>query len=153
MVSKLRARFRTDAEKELKACLSDPLGHHKWVTRAIKKVKNRGATREYRPRLMQYKEPVPPDRRHSCRKGKPLTVHEKLDIAHKVLVENELRKDVAKEYRISYQVVNRIVDKVKKKPGWLTEIISQHEEKATRRALLADGIDELNKQNRFLDSA
>ena len=50
-------------------------------------------------------------------------------------------------------MANRIVDKVKKKPGWLAEIISKHEEKIARRDLMADAITELNQYNTFLDSA
>ena len=52
-----------------------------------------------------------PGSRHRSRKSKPLTLHDKLAIVHKVLVEKEMQKDVAKEMRISAAVVTSLVKK------------------------------------------
>ena len=46
-------------------------------------------------------EDTAPMSRYRCRKGKPLTTQDKITIVHKVLVEKDSRKDVAKELRIS----------------------------------------------------
>ena len=51
--------------------------------------------------------------RYKRRRKKLLATSEKITIVHKVLVQNELRKDMAKEMRICPSVVSRIVRQFK----------------------------------------
>ena len=46
----------------------------------------------------------------------PLRVREKLDIAHKVLVEKISQVDVAQEYGVSQGVIGQIMHKMRKEP-------------------------------------
>ena len=58
-------------------------------------------------------EDTAPMSRYQIRKRKPLTPRIMVNMVHKVLVEGELRKDVAKEFRVSPSVVSRYVTKFK----------------------------------------
>ena len=49
---------------------------------------------------------VPPDRRKTTKKRKPLTVNERISIVHRVLVQFDKVQDVAREYRVRQGVVN-----------------------------------------------
>ena len=51
-----------------------------------------------------------------------LSVGEKLDILHKVIVEMLPWWDISKEYRDSFATIGMLVGKVKKKPKFLEEI-------------------------------
>ena len=47
---------------------------------------------------------------------------EKIEMLHKVVVQLEKQCDVAKKYRISQQVISKLVSKVRKAPKVLAEI-------------------------------
>ena len=51
--------------------------------------------------LFDFKEPVSVGFRKRSRKGKPLTLQEKISIAHKLFIKKERRSDLAKEFRVS----------------------------------------------------
>ena len=57
---------------------------------------------------MDYKEPVAPGSRKCVRHYKPLAIAEKMQILHKVIVNNESQKEVAREHRISQQVLSKL---------------------------------------------
>ena len=67
-------------------------------------------------------------RRRQVRKS-CLTLEEKLDIAHRVIVCREAQKELAQEYRVSQLVVSVLVGKVRKKPSLLAELLSERESK------------------------
>ena len=82
---------------------------------AIKKVRARGAIRKEGMSLsdlMDYKEPVAAGSRKCVRKYRPLALTEKMQMLHKVIVQNESQKDVAKEYRIKEPVLSKLKCKV-----------------------------------------
>ena len=54
-------------------------------------------------------EDTAPGSRKRGRRRKPLTTDDKMQIAYKALCLKELRKDVAKEMRVSPAVVSRII--------------------------------------------
>ena len=58
-------------------------------------------------------EDTAPGSRKRGRRRKPLTYDDKLYIVQKALVGNELRKDIAKEMRVSPNVVSRLVSQFK----------------------------------------
>ena len=61
-----------------------------------------------------FEEDTAPGSRKKRRRRKPLTADDMHRIVHKCLCKKELRKDVAKEMRVSPQVVSRLVGKFKK---------------------------------------
>ena len=58
-------------------------------------------------------EDTAPGSRKRGRRRKPLTYNDKLYIVQKALVGNELRKDIAKEMRVTPSVVSRLVSQFK----------------------------------------
>ena len=56
-----------------------------------------------------YREPVPIGMRKRRKTRGPLTVSEKVDVVHKILIEHELYKDVAREYGVRIGAVYRVV--------------------------------------------
>ena len=62
-----------------------------------------------------------------------LTVDEKIDILYKIFVVHEYMKDVAKEYRISINVVQSLVSKARGNPRYLDDISTKAEEKSIRK--------------------
>ena len=56
-----------------------------------------------------FKDPIAPGLRRRQKSRAKVTFEEKLAIAHRVLVEHEFQKDVAKEYRVSIALVSSIV--------------------------------------------
>ena len=58
-------------------------------------------------------EDTAPMSRRRSRKRKKMTPQEKIAMVHKVLVQKETRKDVAKEMRVSAAVVARVVSQFK----------------------------------------
>ena len=119
LVSKLRARIRDDAEAEVK--MEFDLGTMPKVDfdKAIQKIRSRKATRDIKTGpayCMDFKEPVPSTSRHRSSKRAPLTVNEKINIVHQVLVGKEMQAMVAREYRVSAKVVSILCCAVKKQP-------------------------------------
>jgi len=64
-------------------------------------------------------------RRKRSRKGKKLTLEEKIEISHKVICQGELQADVAKEYRLSKTYVSNIVNRSWKNPKYIGELKAQ----------------------------
>jgi hypothetical protein len=56
-----------------------------------------------------FKEEVPEGSRRKSRKNLPLRANEKVQIVHKVLVQKELQKDVARCHRVGATIVCRLV--------------------------------------------
>ena len=100
-----------------------------------------------------YREPVPPGRRKISRKRGPLSVSDKIEIVYRVLVDHEPQQAVAKERRISLQVVNKLVCKVQRHKELLDELAAKRDEAESRRATIAGVVTEMNQLDTFVDSA
>ena len=67
----------------------------------------KGQKRQKDAYFRDFKEDTAPMSRYRGRKRKPLGPAAMINIVYKVLVVGELRKDVAKEFRVSPSVVSR----------------------------------------------
>ena len=77
--------------------------------------------RQKRPELQS---DTPPGLRRHIKKSKPLSLDQKLELVHRAIVDGETNKDLAKDFRVSQQVVSLLVSKVRKKPSMLSELIN-----------------------------
>jgi hypothetical protein len=59
-----------------------------------------------------------------------LSISDKLEIAHKVIIDLEMQSDIAREYRVSNSRVSEIVKAAKKKPETMREAIEEEHGKA-----------------------
>ena len=62
--------------------------------------------------------------RRRRRTSKRFSLEEKLEVAHEVIVEGEIQKEVAKKYRVSVKVVSALINKIRRKPELLRDLIS-----------------------------
>ena len=76
---------------------------------------------------------VPPGRRKRLKKQKPLTVSEKVEIVHKVLVQHEKVLEVAREHRRGVGVVQSLVTKARNNPALLSELMASRDSKEQTR--------------------
>jgi hypothetical protein len=60
---------------------------------------------------------------------------------------------VAKEFRLSTQVVNILCRAVKQNPDLLAELVDKRDGVANRRAMIASSVMELNKCDIIIDNA
>ena len=90
--------------------------------------------------------------RKKARKRGTLSLGDKVDIVHQVLVEHEMVADVAKEYRVSQQVVQILVTKARKKKGFFEELLAIKDVKAIRRQVISEVVAGLVKDDAFIDS-
>ena len=84
---------------------------------------------------------TPPGLGRRRRRAGPLTLDEKLEVVHRILVDGEAQKDLAKEYRYSQAAISSLVCKVRKKPELLRELISARAKKQLQVEGLADFIE------------
>ena len=98
-------------------------------------------------------EPTPPSIRKKLKHRAKLETKEKLDIAYRVIKENELIADLAKEFRVSQARVSQIVSQARKKPEVLAENINKDAEKARTKEDLATFIEALAKSGRMIERA
>ena len=62
-----------------------------------------------------------------------MTVVEKVEIVHKVLVDHQLEREVAREHRVGVTVVHRLARKAGTNSNFLQELISQRDERMEKR--------------------
>ena len=74
--------------------------------------------------------------KHLTAKPRKLTASEEIDIVHKVLVEFKLVKEVAKEHNVRASKVNSLVQKARKKPKFIKEILQERDNKEQRSELI-----------------
>ena len=91
-------------------------------------------------------------RRYS-RKRKPLSTEDKIDITHRVLVQFEKQADVAKQYRVSSQVVSSLVSRAKSDKSYLRELLNKHDEVDNARTSIEKTVVSLNESKAIIDSA
>ena len=70
---------------------------------------------------------TPLNSRHRGRRRPALTVAEKIEIVHKVIVEYEYQQDVAKEFRVSRYVVQALVNKARKNKDFIDELVAKRD--------------------------
>ena len=87
----------------------------------------RGQKRERDAIFRDFVVDTAPMSRYWCRQRWRLTPQEKISIVHKVLVGNEMRKDVAKEFRVSPTVVSKWVQRFKQE-GHLQQLVQAEEQ-------------------------
>jgi len=76
-----------------------------------------------------------------------LSVDDKINIVHKVLVEFKYQQDVAKEYRISLNHVSQLVHKARKKPEFLRELWGKRSKKEEKVATAIQHVSEMINDN------
>ena len=69
-----------------------------------------------------------------------------------MLIQFEKQADVAREYRVSQQVIASLVLKAKKKKEYLRGILDARELKDDNRKLIRSTVEELNSSNTIIDS-
>ena len=74
-------------------------------------------------------------------------------IAHKVLVQFEPQRDVAKEFRIGQSVVSKLIRKAKKNPAFFHELKSEEDTQQLRKKEAIRMIDDMLVKNTVLESA
>ena len=125
------------------------------VSRLAKKIRSReqeAVKKSMPPTEIIDAEAVAPGCRYAVRKRKHLPAAEILDIVHKVMVEYQTQKDVAKEHRLKPILVTALVKKARKNPKYLKAMLALRDEKETKRELIAGAIDEMNRRNVVIDS-
>ena len=90
------------------------------------------------------------------RKGKnrkKLQYKDRLDIAHKILVQNEKVMDVVKEYHISSAWVFIMINKVWKSKSIFDEIHQKEIDKKDKQLCIKTVVTKLNENDSIIDSA
>ena len=93
-----------------------------------------------------------PGSRKRGRKRKPLTADDKMEIVYKALCKKELRKDVAKEMRVSPQVVSRLVGKFKSE-RYMEEILQKEQHVDMKVKVVKAMVAKMLEESKFIDSA
>ena len=70
-------------------------------------------------------------RRKSKERG-PLDISQKLDIAHRVIVDRDNQAELAKEFRVSKGYISMISSKVREKPEVMREAFHRNNEKVSQ---------------------
>ena len=76
-----------------------------------------------------FSQPVPVGLRRRTGKRPPMSVAEKIQVVHQVLVGHDFQKDVAREHRISNTTVSKLVKKAVKNKDFLDELMQMQQEK------------------------
>ena len=100
------------------------------VSRLDMKIRRRGENKPERLVLrshFDYVEPIAPGLRKKLKKRAAMSVSEKIEIVHQVLVDHELEKDVAREHRVGHLVVHLLVKKAQRNQHFIQELINQRE--------------------------
>ena len=72
---------------------------------------------------------------------------------HQVFVCHEKHADVAKDHRVSPQVVAALVQKARKSPEFMREMMARNASKAAMRELVKKNVEIKNDFNYIIDSA
>ena len=94
-----------------------------------------------------------PGKRKILKKRGPLLLKEKIEILEKMHVSFETNKEVAREYRVSANVIAYLASKVKKKPEILAELHSRHQAKLEKEWAVSEVVCDLNDRNVIIDRA
>ena len=155
-ITKLRKRIEKEALKTAEEKDYNLKEAIKEVEVLAKIVRQRGTPHDSIKTMLSqpdFKEPVPIGMRRRSRRRAVLSVDEKINIVHKVLVEFEYQKDVAKEYRISIQTVSTLVSKAKKKPEFLRELWDKRSKKEEKVTAAVQNVSQMINNHEIIDSA
>ena len=154
-VSKLRAHLRKEALHQANAEAREHGRDVMEVSRLARRAQ-RGAFRDQ----VAEKAMLAPDidervavgrRQRSKRRG-PVTLNEKIDIVHRVLIGFEKHADVARELRVAPSVVAMVIYKAKQKKEVLRELLNKREEAASRRETIKAFTEGLNARRVVIDN-
>ena len=70
----------------------------------------------------------------------------------KVILEKEMLKDVAQQFRVGLQVISRLVARARREPKYLSELISQEHETQATRAQVRANIQRMIDEGLVIDS-
>ena len=155
-ISKLRWRVKKEAsqlEQRAPAELEDGI---KEVEGLDKEAKRRGHSKtslDTPESLPDFKMEVPIGCRKRRRRRGTLTLANKVDIAHQVLVQLHMQKEVAKQYRVSQCVVSAIITKAKKSPDFLQALHEKEVDQKEKKAQVTGIINDMITADTFIDSA
>ena len=76
--------------------------------------------------------------RHRSKRRGPLTIAERIDIAHRVLIGHEMHAELAREYRVTAAVINMVISKARRNPTFLKALLEKRDEKARRRCAIKE---------------
>ena len=97
-------------------------------------------------------EDTAPGSRKKGRRRKPLSSDDLMQIGYKALCKGELRKDVAKEMRVTPQVVSRIVMRFKKEK-FLQEIEFKEQHADMKLKVVKAMVNKILEEDKIVDSA
>ena len=103
--------------------------------------------------MYDFKDPVPVQKRLRRGLRKPLSTSEKISIVHKALVLKEMQGEIAQEYGIKLYTVSRLVNKARKHPQFLQELLTMRERAETVKDKIIRVLQELNDQHYAIGSA
>ena len=78
--------------------------------------------------------------RRKSKKRAPLSVKDKTGIVHMALVDHELFRDVAREYRVGLVTVQRLVTKARAHPQFLAELVADRQLREEKRDEIATAV-------------
>ena len=154
-ITKLRAQLRLRASKVAASSPKQQIEDEQTVRRHAKKVRARGSEA---PRISEceYNEGYLLDRSgiRTWRKVKrcSLTVAEKIQIVHEVIVNHEKYADVSLKYHISNGRISNLVTLARKNKAFLHDLMGRAASKEARSQVIEDKVTELVGASRFIDS-
>ena len=83
--------------------------------------------------------------RHRSKRRGPLTIAERIDIVHRVMIGHEKHSELAREHRVTAAVIGKVVIKAKKNPKFLKALLEKKDEKSQRREAIKEATEELNE--------
>ena len=100
-----------------------------------------------------FQEPVPDGKRRRLKNRRPLSTQDRICIVHKVYVEHEKHADVAREYRVSTQVVASLMLRARRNHAFLREIMHSDQCDVEEREYIKSTVQISNDFGRIVDSA
>ena len=82
-----------------------------------------------------------------------LSLSQIFELIHQVVIGKEKLSIVAKTFRTTVSTVSRYVNRAKKRPKYLGELLAKRDEMVGRRKAINDIVSELNSQDAFIGSA
>ena len=149
--TQLRKRLRQQALKAAKEDDEDPLDLDANDFSKLEKRMHQGYFRAEKAAGMPIDE-VPIMSRKISRKRSALCAQQKINIVHQAIVQCLPFKDIAKEHRISVNVINKLVGKARKKPKFIAEINAKEDLKEAKAAAIAEVANRLNEEDTFIGS-
>ena len=155
MISKLRKNIEKKAMATADADQFPNVVAEQEVHVLAKIIRKRGETKTKGLKelsLPDFIEDVPIGARKKTKGRGPLKLKDKIEIAHKVLVQFLPYSDVAKEYRIGQSVICKLIKKAKDNPAFLEELQAMEERTKLQKQGTVDKIQEMIQNNVLLDT-